>query len=399
MAKTKPHPLLDQANSLTLVRYGPELSALTALLRQAQTDRTQAIQGARSSASLIQSAVDQSRPDVRANYRGAAKTAATQQALVTPAIVGTGTPFAAAAQIESSGLNTQLASSRARDLSDLDRRRIAAAEGAAYARTAANRAYNQTAGQIGQRAQDLANEEGAYTSSTLQTLRSAAASARAQQTQANARLTQQERDSIRSAGQDPDKPLKGGGYAPIPGGRLDPKAPKNKPKPGSSVDKTNQRQATQQFSAALAAARTLDPDANPANRQHIRDLLLSGSKPLPLHDSAGKPRYGKGGVPLMTPAVPQVQQAYAAAALDMYYDGRLSQNTVNMLHQLHVAVHDIPGVRTIATAGPKPDPAQQAQQRVDAAPNNWIYQLAAALNAGAGVPGPPRKPPVRPRHP
>jgi hypothetical protein len=68
MAKGVPKRYRQQASDLTLIRYGPEVSALTALMRQAQSDRTDRIRTARSTASLIQNAVDQARPQIASLY-------------------------------------------------------------------------------------------------------------------------------------------------------------------------------------------------------------------------------------------------------------------------------------------------------------------------------------------
>jgi hypothetical protein len=278
-----------QASALSLVRYGPELSALTALLRQAQQTRNESIASARTGAASIQSAVDLARPDVRRVYTGAQKIANAQNAITAPnlASLPAGNPFTAAASIEQSGLQGRLAESRASTLSELDQRRVGAAAGYASERRQANRELRKTGQQVGQRYQDLARERGAFEASTITDLRGAAAKTRADTQELVARLTQQERNSLRSAGTDPDT------LKPIPFGPQDPKAPKNQPKvPKTSKPTEGDRTAAARYSHAQSQIQRIDnpkfqkqvPD--PVARRHaIAELLVTGNREqgLPAH--------------------------------------------------------------------------------------------------------------------
>lgn len=389
MARHRQSPFLSQAHDLTLVRYGPELSALTALLRQAQQDRRTTIGSARSSAALIQAAVDQARPDVRANYRQASQSAAAQQAIAAPDLAGASAPIAGAAAIERSGLATQLASSRAQDLSSLDQRRVAAQEGAAYATQAANRSFTQTRGQIGQRAQDLAQEEGAYASSTLQQLMSQDAQTKAQIRQTNARLRQQERDALIGQGFDPST------GKPMAGGKLDPNSPVNRQKAAAKkwASGPAQAKAGDTIQQAFKEAKTLQ-QSGVTSRGEAEQMLLNGVGDIP-----AKPVYrtvtrngkqvqvrvlNKDGTQKMTPAVPGIkaidQNLYVQAGLDLAYQGHLSRRTQNLLHARGIKINPL-GVTTYQQYMQR---LAQALQRPGSAPN-----LIAGGAGGGSIPSGP----------
>jgi hypothetical protein len=321
-----------QASALSLVRYGPELSALTALLRQAQQTRNESIASARTGAASIQSAVDLARPDVRRVYTGAQKIANAQNAITAPnlASLPAGNPFTAAASIEQSGLQGRLAESRASTLSELDQRRVGAAAGYASERRQANRELRKTGQQVGQRYQDLARERGAFEASTITDLRGAAAKTRADTQELVARLTQQERNSLRSAGTDPDT------LKPIPFGPQDPKAPKNQPKvPKTSKPTEGDRTAAARYSHAQSQIQRIDnpkfqkqvPD--PVARRHaIAELLVNGNREQ---------------------GIPALPQAIVAAALDMHFmpgGGYLHPNTIRRLHDQGYKVRTLPGITT-----------------------------------------------------
>lgn len=385
MARRHPNNSFQrQAADLTLVRYGPELSALTTLLRQAQQDRNQTIRTARSTAGLIQSSVDQARPDVRHVYTAAGRTAAKAQRIAAPALAGlpAGSPFAAAAALEQSGLKGRLAESRAASLSDLDRRRVAAGEGAAYAQQAARREYSQTRGQIGQRAQDLSREEGAFAASTMMDLIAQRAQSRQEANRLAAQLTNSRGNALISAGLMPRFDKHGNliGAAPIPGGRLDPNAPQNQPKPAKPqpwASQPQQSKAGDTIHAALTEAQTLKHAG--WTRQEALNDILNG-----VPDRPGKPIYrtiktpGKpdrqvrvlnpDGTPKMTQPVPGIkainEQLYVQAALDLAYEGHLSRRTQNLLRARRVRI----GPLGVTTYG------------------QWLKRLRAALAAGKPPP-------------
>jgi hypothetical protein len=338
-----------QAADLSTVRYGPEVSALTALIRQAEEDRDQRVRTARSTASLIQGAVDEARPGVRAVYRDAGRQSSAQQQIAASALTP-GSPFAQAAAIEQSGLRSRMSGARAAALTDLTSRRIAAGEGAAYAQSAAQRDFAKTRGQIGQRAQDLAREQGAFQSSTIMDLIGADQKARADAVELSARLGQQERNSIRSSGIDPNT------GKPIPGGRLDPKARPGKGNAGRGWATSTQQAAAQDtIGQAIHEAKTLKQSG--AKRHEVAQMLLEGvddvpRKEIPVYDPAtGKKKLNRDGTPVTkaVPAVPGVKaiphKLFVQAAIDIAYDGHLSKRTTRLLHARGIKIKPL-GIRT-----------------------------------------------------
>jgi hypothetical protein len=351
MAKKKPDPLLAQAQNASIVRYGPEVSALTALLRQAEEDRDLRLRQAKSGREFAVGAVSQAVPAVRQAYRGAAQA-------VNPA-------FAAGGGVEAQALAARMAESQALASSQLAARRVSAIEGEGAARGAALRDFKTDRGKIGQRYLDLAREQGAFVAGTVGDLRTQKAAAKAQakadraaaQSAAdalNARLTQDERNSIRSAGLNPDAPLPGGGYAPIPGGSLDPKAkPKGKGKGGGWATQEAQAAAGDEIQRLIREAK-----ANKAageSRHDVADFLLTGAPAgkQPVYEvvpdgKGGKKRQKKlvrdsgGNLVEATTDDPGFtaakSQLLAQAALDMAYDGHLSRATEKLLHARKVKI-------------------------------------------------------------
>lgn len=379
--KPKPNPYLSEADALALVRFGPETTALKALMQQAAEDRDTAIKSAASTSSLVRSAVDEARPTVRSAYDQSMRQAAAQQAIAAPQLTP-GSPFAQAAAIEQTGLNSRLAESRAAEDTALTNRRIAAGEGAAYAQTAANRQYAQDRSKIGQRALDLANEQGAFTASTAMDLQSADDKLASQENQAKARLSQQERASIRKAGLDPDQPLKGGGYAPIPGGKLDPKA-KPAPAPAKTKWATSQQQAAAADSIQEALQFAQKLKAHNVTRQDAAAALQTGQDAQPVYDpKTGKRVLNPDGTQATTPAVPKVKsQLLLSVALDAAYDNHISRRNEKLLHQRGIKIGPL-GVQTFQQWLQTPE--GQAWLRRGGRPAPADPRQAASAIPGAG---------------
>jgi hypothetical protein len=208
MAKKKTDPYAQQAQAASLVRYGPELSALTALLHAAETSYADRVRNAKSNRQFTVGAVDAAVPQVAQAYQGA-------QAAVQPA-------FAQGGGVEAQALQARLGESGALAQQQLAARRVSAVEGQGAAQQQALRDFRDDRGKIGDRSAALAQEIGAFTTQTSGELSAADASAQAESDKLAAQLGQSERNSIRSSGVDPDT------GAPIPGGKLDPKT--NAPK-------------------------------------------------------------------------------------------------------------------------------------------------------------------------
>lgn len=339
MAKT-PRRYRQQAADLSLVRFGPEISALTALLRDAQSTRDTRLRQAVNARDAGVSAALSAIPAVHQAYAGAA-------GQVTPAFVNGG-------GIEASALQARMGESEALATSQLQDRRVAAVQGAGAARGQILREYAQDTGKIYDRARDLKRESGAFKSSTIMDLLGADAKAAADVARQTRDLTQSERNSIRSSGQDPDKPLPGGGYAPIPGGRLDPKAKNTK----KWATPTQQAAASDTLGVAFTEAKSLIADSPGITRQKAATLLLQGAddipdKEIPVYDPVtGKKRIDPKTGLAVTKTVPGVKgvkqiksQLLVSAALDLAFDGHLSRRTQDLLHKRGIKINPL-GVRT-----------------------------------------------------
>lgn len=342
--KGRSDPFVSQANSLSLVRYGPEISALTALMRQAEDDYQQSVRGAKSTAQLIQSSVDRAAPTVRAAYDRSQGEATQAFGIAAPdlAALPAGSPFRAVAGIEQAGLTGRLAEQAASTTAELQDRRVAAQEGSQWAQQAARRQLSSDRGKISQRATDLAGEQGAFTASTIQDLIGSDAKARQDAAAAQGRLDQSERNSVRSSGIDPDT------GQPIPGGRLDPKA-----KPKEWASDASQAKASDVIQTALAAAEGLSKRG--VSRADAGQALRVGAKPRPIYRTVTDPITKKrtqqrvlvDGVPKMTSSLPRIDQTlYLQAALDLAYDGHLSRRTQHLLHQRGIQLAPL-GVTTL----------------------------------------------------
>jgi hypothetical protein len=325
-----PRRIRNQAKDLAFVRYGPELSALTALLKEAQQTRTDTIRSGRSAAASIQSGVDMARPDVRNVYTAAQRTANAANRIAAPSLAAlpAGNPFSAAAAIEQSGLKGRLAESKASTLAELSDRRVDAAAGAAGQARQANTQYTRTSGQLGQRRLDIGREAGSFITSTIRDLTDANATAKADAAKLASQLTNSRGNAWISAGVDPTT-----GKA-IPGGRLDPNAPQNQPKVTKPSKPTGaDRGASADFSKADQWIKRLD---NAELRKHTGSNRKAARSAIAENLLLGNRDAG----------IPAIPRAILSAALDMHFDKALDPNTVRLLHQLGYKVKRLPGVVT-----------------------------------------------------
>jgi hypothetical protein len=328
MAKRR-DPYADQAAAQALVRFGPETSALTALLRAAEQSYEDRVRTAVASRRRSVGAVDAALPQVSAAYAGA-------QAAVQPA-------FTAQGGVEAGALQARLGEADALARAQLAARSVSAVEGEGAARDQALRDFRTDRGKIGDRATDLAREIGAFTTATAGDLRGADAAAQAKIDELNARLRQDERESIRSAGFDPDT------GAPLPGGKADPNRDKGGGKKWAS--QTVQAEAQDDIDSLRGFAEKLK--AADVNRRDAAQALQTGQESKPVFRTVQvKDRYGnvtgtkqervldpKTGAQVMTPAVPQAKsRLLLAAALDVAYDGHLSRRTQKLLHDRGIKI-------------------------------------------------------------
>jgi hypothetical protein len=291
---------IDEAAAASLVRYGPELSVLKQLMSEAGTSYRQKVHSAAAGASAIEASAARGLEQLKGIY---------------PEAIG-GIP----------GL------SRVQALNDMAGRGVAAQESAAGARRTALQELAADRAKISGRRSDIAQEIGAFTTSEANKLSTQSAD-RALRVRLNtASNTQSERNSLRSAGIDPDT------GNPIPHGKLDPKAKKGKVQTQAAHAKLSAG-ISDARDVALRLARTFAPKKGSQTRNYVDSLLRNGvdepATRTPVYETVktatGTKRQAKlnaDGTPVykVAPAVkvPQISAAERGAALDLIFDGHIS---------------------------------------------------------------------------
>jgi hypothetical protein len=332
--KTKPDPYTTQAGNLAITRYGPEISALTALLRQAEQDRDLRLRQAKSGRQYSVGAVDQARPMVTSAYQGA-------QAAVTPG-------FTAGGGLESAALGARLGEAQALAQSQLAARRVSAFEGESAAKGAALRDFQSDRGKIGQRATDLAREQGAFTSQTITDLIGADQKATADANSDAAQMTQSERNALISAGIDPDtggilpghepttttKPNKGAGWASTEAQAAASDEISNLVTWGKNLKKYGT--SRQDAMTGLTVGGESEPVWKTVDIKDKYTGEVTGTKQQKVLWEEGEKGNEDGsltGTQKMTDQLPKAKsQLLLTAALDVAYDGHLSRRTQRLLH-------------------------------------------------------------------
>jgi hypothetical protein len=326
MAK-KRDPYLADAQAQSIVRYGPEISALKALQLAAQQSYEDRLRAAKTARQFTVGAVDQALPQVAAAYQGA------QQA-TTPA-------FAQQGGLEAGALTARMGEAQALAQQQLAARRVSAVEGQGAARDQALRDFRLDRQKIGDRVTDLSREMGAFTTSTATDAKGAAAAQQTELDKINAQLGQSERNSIRSSGFDPDTGL------PLPGGKAD---PRNRGK--SSRDwVTHQQQQETGAEIQRLIKEAAESHAAGEKRHEVADYLVNGAPAgkQPVYEvvpdpkaPGGKRRQKKlvrdanGNLVEATVDDPGFEKAksqlLASVALDIAYDGHISRRNQKLLH-------------------------------------------------------------------
>lgn len=338
----------EQAANQSILRFGPEESVLAALLRDAEERFGTASRQAKSARQYTVAAVDAATPQLQQAYQAAGQA-------VSPA-------FTSGGGVEASALQARLAESQAQAAQQLQARRVGAYEGEGAARSQALRDLASDRGKVLQRLQDLQQEKGAFTTSTIADLVGADRKAEADAAELQSRLDQQERNSIRSSGIDPDT------GQPIPGGKLDQKA-KSKSNQGRGwASQAAHTKAADMIGTAISEAQALKRAG--ATRAEVAEMLLSGQdvveqpvyrtvklpngttkqervlwKPGEIDPATGKEvdasRVGTQKTRSL-PAVPKIpSQLYLSAALDQLFDGHLSRRTQQLLHRRGIRIEPL----------------------------------------------------------
>jgi hypothetical protein len=168
---------VNQATLEALVRFGPELSGLKELQRQAIMEYATGVKQAHGVARGTVGIIDQARPTVRKIYDDAGVSASQHASMLTgdvAALPGVANSIKAGAQLEATHSLAALRDAKSAALTDLQSRRVAAKEGETFA---VNRAHTELVDSLAKvlgRKQDLRREQGAFTALTSGNLRQAA---------------------------------------------------------------------------------------------------------------------------------------------------------------------------------------------------------------------------------
>jgi hypothetical protein len=359
--RRRPSRWASEAALQALIRFNPEESGLRALKQEARGEYRSTVRGARGAARGIVGEVKAVTPQTRHAYDEAGLAAArTAHSVVDPALRGLPqNSLSAAVKIEQGDYQRNLQESKAAEIADLGSRRVSAREGAAFAVTNAASVRNAALAKIADRFQALRQEKGAFEASTAATLQDDARQRRQQLRIAQAGLRQRdaasrrtarqsERNSLRSAGIDPQT------MKPYPNGKLDPKAPGKKKGGATHSEYLKWQTSIEEVSAAAARLRNAkDRQGRPLNlsRAQIVDKLSAGRPAQTLlvatknsgHIKAGdqlpegltpqeKSAVGatKQALPAMKPYAPDLRMS---AALDVALFGHLTPATEKRLRR------------------------------------------------------------------
>ncbi len=370
MAKNQKSRFADQAALEGLVKFGPELAVLKEAQRTAKATYDQRVQTADSGALGVQQAVAAALPAVAHIYDQAGlDQARTSQTLIGHDLAGLGgvaDSIKGGAALEAAGMANRLGEARAAAVRDFADRGVQAQAGAVQAKRSAQDELVTSLAKILQTSRDLGGQQGAFEAATIGDLEHDAAQDALKTSLNEADNSQSERNSLRSAGIDPNT------GAAIPGGKLDPKVKRG----GTSATGVKLLSGEKHVAArdtvarAVAALRTLDPDKS--DRGEAAPLLVTGHKSTPLYNPDGSKRISKSGSPVTTPDIPAAG-ALATIAADVYYDGHLSRANQKVLADLGYSLRQL-GLPTYAQW----KRAQKAQGRAKAAPRGKAGSVFAA---------------------
>jgi hypothetical protein len=170
----KRNRFINQAALEALVRFGPELSGLKELQREAIMEYATGIKQAHGAARGIVGTIDQARPGVRKIYDDAGVSASKHASMLSgdvAALPGVANSIKAGAQLEGTHALAALRDAQSAALTDLQSRRVAAKEGEAFAVQRAHTELVDSLAKVLGRKQDLRREQGAFTALTARELR------------------------------------------------------------------------------------------------------------------------------------------------------------------------------------------------------------------------------------
>lgn len=341
MAKKRKTSRFDtEAAAQALVRYGPQMQVLEEARRTANSNYRSAIEQAKAGEIGVRQAIDDVTPQVRDIYETAGLGALGAQSLMSKDLAGLGSvadSIKAGASLEAGATANRLRAAQAQALTGLADRRVQAASGAAVARRQAQAKLVDDLAKILGQAQSLEGQKGAFITATAGDLRNAYLERAKDKSIASAGNAQSERNSLRSAGIDPDT------GKPIPGGKLDPKAKKG-PKVTPTGQKVVSGGAHGKFQDQLGQVSRIVQDevSSGASRAQIASDLVKGVPSVTIKKGTVDPGTGeKAKTDIKVPAIPQTDELLASVALDLMFDGHVSQRNVKKLWERGFSVRQL----------------------------------------------------------
>lgn len=320
----------SEAALQSLVRYGPQATALQQLGEEAASAYKATVNSADASAGATQAAVASARPEVERIYGDAGLAGLKAGTLANTHLQGLQgggeglQAIKAGAVNESRAMAGALTQQRAAALTDLKSRGVRAREGAQYAHENARSALITALSKIGQQQVALTGEKGAFEASVIQGLQEAQdqrdfTAGENDANRANARLT---------AGVDAQGQV-------IPGGKADKPGKKGPARlPGGAKLRTTEAHAAliNKVQAASGLAKEYLA-ANPkATRHEVAMALMAGDPGGTIHETDG-PNKGKvalnpDGTEKKAPAIKPQEEFLTSLALDLVMDGHISRANV-----------------------------------------------------------------------
>lgn len=332
---------LTQAALEALVKFGPQEDALKEAAQTARDTYGTTVQQAHAGTLAIQQAIDAARPRAAQIYDQAGlRQAALNNTLLGHDLAGLGSvadSIKAGAATEALGAATNLNQARTDTLADLGNRRVLAAQGGVAAQRQALDSLTSDLAKVLQAKQDLSGQKGAFKAATIGDLEEAARQRATQIKVATGHNSQSERNSLRSAGIDPDT------GKPIPNGKLDPKADPAKKRrvtatgalavsPDKHLDFTNRVQEIASY-VAKYKGKLSRPEivAKLKTGRSAQTVSVDPKTHAPVADNT------PGAIKVHLSSIPQYQPDLAmTAALDIALDGHLSRPTQKALQNHYI---------------------------------------------------------------
>jgi hypothetical protein len=155
----------SQVKAERSLRYGPERRQIRAEKRSAKAQRRSEVQGAKTTARVVQRAIDEIKPSIEGGTREAAavvestaRSLAERMSSLSPAADA----VKAASARDSAGSQRRLAESLATTTRELDQRKVDAAAGAAQGIQQARSRFRSTKSSLNDRLRQIAREEGVF---------------------------------------------------------------------------------------------------------------------------------------------------------------------------------------------------------------------------------------------